>query len=288
MKLNLIKRKLFNLKLPNISFHPLFVGYLAFLLFSEAGQTALITLLVVLIHESGHFIFGKKYGKEYKEIKLYPYGAVIEENDFTLSENEWKIALFGPGINLILGIFSAIILLFNNGNGFWINFLNANITVALFNLLPAYPLDGARAILSISKKPLKILKVLRLSGIVIASVLVGIFILTLFNEGNYSFLIMGVFLFVGSMEGIEKEMGTRIASSLLSKEKNFSKGVPINEIAFDENTPIHKVINKMNSLKITDVVVISNKRRIKTFSEEEILKLATENSPNIKLKEIIN
>lgn len=279
-------KKIKYLSFPRISFHPLFLGYLTYLFLCGAGNTALICLIAVFLHESGHFIISKKFGIDTSELVFYPYGAVIEEDELRVDKNEWIVALSGPVVSLILGLICAIIVLINSGNNFWNSFLNANLTIFIFNLLPAYPLDGARAILSVSKNPLKTIKYLRIGGIAISIILILCFIVSVFGNQNYSFLIMGVFLLIGSIRGIEREMSVRIAKTLLSSEKQYKKGVPVTQIAFDEETPIHKVLTKISPSKITDVIVVRQKQTVKVIPEDELLTSAIEKLPNTKLKDI--
>lgn len=279
-------KKIKNISFPRITFHPLFLGYLTYLFLCGAGENAIICILAVFLHESGHFVMAKKLQIETGELVFYPFGAVIEEDELEVNKNEWLVALAGPFVSLFLGITSGIILILNVGNLFWAGFLNANLTIFIFNLLPAYPLDGARAIISVSKNPLKTVKLLRFVGIAISLVLIICFLVTLMFNQNFSFLIMGIFLFVGAVRGMEREMSVRIAKTLLCSQKQYKKGIPVSQIAFDEETPLHRVISKMTPTKITDVVVVKQNKSVKVIREEEFLQKAIISSPNTKLKEI--
>lgn len=279
--------RLKEINIPTIEFNSLFIAYLAYMFFCGSEMIALITVAVVLIHEIGHFIVGKMIGKEYSGIVLYPFGAVIEEEDYAPIKNEWIVAISGPAINLICAGIFGILLIYNPLNKTIIEVINANVTIALFNLLPIYPLDGARAILSISEKPMRMIKTLRIAGIVVSFIMILIFFATIFYKVNYSFLILGTFLLIGSIKGFEKEMSVRIAQTLLSNSKKYKKGVPITCIAFSEDTPTYQVLNKINQSKITDIEVISQNKRIGKITEKEFLDFVTHSSSQSKLKDLV-
>lgn len=281
-----ILSKLKFISLPRISFHPLFLVYLTYLFLCGDQFSVVVCLLAVFLHESGHYIVSNKLGKKVSELIFYPYGAVIEEDELSIDKNEWKIALAGPIMSLLLGLLCGIILLIIKNDIFCSRFLNANITIFIFNLLPVYPLDGGRAILSVSKKPLNVIKILRLCGVFVSILLIICFVISSFNTINYSFLIMGVFLLVGAVRGVEREMSVRVAKTLLSTDKQYKKGVPITQIAFDENTPIHKVISKFSPSKVTDVVVIKDNKKVDLIYEQDFLQKAVTKDANAKLKEM--
>ena len=124
-------KKIKFLSFPKISFHPLFIGYLTYLFMCSKSMQVIVCILSLFLHETGHFVTSKKIGKQVGEIVFYPYGAVIEEDEIDVKKDEWKVALSGPLISLILFIISGIIVLFIK-NDFWIEMVNANLTIFLF------------------------------------------------------------------------------------------------------------------------------------------------------------
>ena len=199
--------------LPRITVHPLFLGYLTVLFFCGAEREAFLSVGVVLLHEVGHIVVAKKVGIRLSDVVLYPYGAVMDTDYDTSESGSWKVAIAGPIVNAILALVG-VLLLFAGGGQMAVDFVNANLTVCIFNLLPVYPLDGGRAILSLSKKPLKTIKWLRLAGVVVASILFAVFCLSVAFGLNLTFGVMSVFLFVGAVTGVEKEMGGRVAKQI--------------------------------------------------------------------------
>ncbi|MFX0058254.1 MAG: site-2 protease family protein [Candidatus Hodarchaeota archaeon] len=113
--------------------------------------TAIIILFSILFHEIVHSFASKHYGLRIKEIELNFLGGFTKlEGEPTTPKSEEFIALVGPISNLLIG---TVILAF-----FYIfqlriqNYLLAslffagasNLAIGIFNLIPAYPLDGGR------------------------------------------------------------------------------------------------------------------------------------------------
>jgi stage IV sporulation protein FB len=110
---------------------------------------ALLVYGAALLHEIAHAVVACSYGLKIEEIELLPFGGVARIKDLDLStwdpKTEVAVALAGPVENLVLAGAAWILA----GYGVWnISlaglFLQANLAVAAFNLLPAWPLDGGR------------------------------------------------------------------------------------------------------------------------------------------------
>ncbi len=125
---------------------------------AELGFVALL-FLCILLHELGHALCARKFGIRTREIVLYPFGGIAALEDSPRPREELFIALAGPLVNLALcflifpatsfsqmqpedieqGNFSLILTPLDR-------LLLANILLALFNLLPAFPMDGGRVL----------------------------------------------------------------------------------------------------------------------------------------------
>ena len=125
-----------------------------------------LVFVCVLLHEFGHGLMAQEYGVRVRNITLFPFGgaAFIEQMPMR-SRSEMLITLAGPVVNVAIAVALAPILLligvFNGSNsvGDYLHYLDdaslggilvylffANVTIVLFNLLPAFPMDGGRLI----------------------------------------------------------------------------------------------------------------------------------------------
>lgn len=127
--------------------HPLFV--LVMIASIATGQfTEIITLFVIVLwHELGHVIAALRYGWTIREVKLLPFGGVVEVEEagtLPVREEVW-VAIAGPVQNVILAGIAFVL-----GHIGWIDsgwaddFVRVNVLIGLFNLLPILPLDGGR------------------------------------------------------------------------------------------------------------------------------------------------
>lgn len=122
---------------------------------------ALFTL--VLLHELGHSLAAIGYGIPVKDITLLPIGGVARlERMPEKPLHELVVALAGPLVNVILAIGLApviAVLAALQGEtislrmltepgvlGLLVFLLTANVTLAVFNMIPAFPLDGGRVL----------------------------------------------------------------------------------------------------------------------------------------------
>ncbi|WP_373228537.1 M50 family metallopeptidase [Cohnella sp.] len=127
--------------------HPLFV--LVMIASIATGRfVEIITLFaIVLWHELGHVVAALRFGWTVKEVKLLPFGGVVEVEGagaLPVREEMW-VAIAGPVQNAILAAIA-----YGLGQIGWIDtgwsddFVRANVLIGLFNLLPVLPLDGGR------------------------------------------------------------------------------------------------------------------------------------------------
>jgi Zn-dependent protease len=111
--------------------------------------TSVIFFLSILLHELGHSVIAKHYKVKVKRITLFVFGGVAEiTKEPPGSSAEFWIAVAGPVTSLLLaGVFYLLDSAFKGNEYFaapfrylaYINFL-----LALFNLIPGFPLDGGR------------------------------------------------------------------------------------------------------------------------------------------------
>jgi Zn-dependent protease len=139
--------------------HPTFLLVLLFPGVLSGGPVSVLLVLAVfgcvLLHELGHALAAQQFGIRTRDITLYPIGGVARlERMPRAAGAELVIALAGPAVNvaiagglLALGILSGGALLTSNVVGVMMTELLAvNVILALFNMLPAFPMDGGRVL----------------------------------------------------------------------------------------------------------------------------------------------
>jgi len=145
---------------------PLFVFFSGALAGDAAGAAFDVAVLLavfgcVALHEVGHALAARFYGIPTRDITLYPVGGVARLD--RMPERPWQeivIALAGPAVNLMIavGLVAGVVagntafpgaftsLAVEPAGVFVERLLMANVALLLFNLLPAFPMDGGRVL----------------------------------------------------------------------------------------------------------------------------------------------
>ncbi len=153
-----------------VRLHFTFLMLLGFLLFIGIGgkQSGLATALYilalfasVLLHEVAHALVARHHGVKTLEIVMYPIGGVSRPERPLKTGEEFWVALAGPAVNALIaavlfgwvawrqGVMPLELLRDPTDANLIQRIAFGNLLLCLFNLLPAYPMDGGRLLRSI-------------------------------------------------------------------------------------------------------------------------------------------
>ena len=111
---------------------------------------AVLFLASILLHELGHSWVARREGIEVDSITLWLFGGVSQlKGRFTSPGAEFRVAISGPLVSIVLGALFVLIAVAQvpssvDGVAAWLGYIN--LILAVFNLLPASPLDGGRVL----------------------------------------------------------------------------------------------------------------------------------------------
>lgn len=145
----------------------LLIGWVGYSYWQEHGTIAevvngvlfiLALFLCVVLHEYGHALTARKYGIKTRDITLYPIGGVarLERMPDKPIEELW-VAVMGPFVNVVIaallfaalaatGSLTPISSVTVTSGSFLERLMIVNISLVLFNLIPAFPMDGGRVL----------------------------------------------------------------------------------------------------------------------------------------------
>ena len=111
---------------------------------------ALLFVVSILLHELGHAWEARREGLEVDGITLWLFGGVSQfKGGFPSAGAEFRIAIAGPLVSLVLGVVFVLIAIAGlpsavDGVAAWLGYIN--LALLVFNLIPALPLDGGRVL----------------------------------------------------------------------------------------------------------------------------------------------
>ncbi len=164
--------------------------------------------ICVILHELGHALMARRFGISTKDITLYPIGGVARlESIPRKPKEELLVSLAGPVVNLVIAVsllpFIDVDSMRNNESvaqigpsNFLLAFSMVNIWLALFNLVPAFPMDGGRvfrALLSFWTDRARATRIAALLGQLIA---IGFIFLGFYL--NPFLIFIGLFIILGA------------------------------------------------------------------------------------------
>ncbi|HKA08557.1 MAG TPA: site-2 protease family protein [Gemmataceae bacterium] len=203
----------------------LLLGWIGFAGFTSTGDVgaalasvALVcaVFVIIVLHELGHAMAARYYGIPTRDITLLPIGGVARlERMPEKPAQELVVALAGPAVNVVLaGIFFVIAMIqdlsppesvLTFGDGLVLQLLLVNVGLVLFNMLPAFPMDGGRvlrALLAMRLGPTRATEIAATVGRGMAIVLgsVGL-LLPLFGGPMQPMLVLvAIFVWIGAGE----------------------------------------------------------------------------------------
>ncbi|HLH17162.1 MAG TPA: site-2 protease family protein [Bryobacteraceae bacterium] len=203
-----------------VRFHFTFVLLLIFLLFIGIGAkqsgafTAvyIIALFVsVLIHEIGHTLVARRYGIRTIEIVMFPIGGVSRPERQPKPSEELWVAIAGPLVNLLIG--AGLLAWVASAHGWQAmerlqeptdaNLAEriglGNLVLCVFNLLPAYPMDGGRILRSILALRLPVEEATRIAASA-GQTLAFLMGLAGLLYGNFLLLFVALFVWIGAAQ----------------------------------------------------------------------------------------
>ncbi len=252
-----------------------------------------LTIFVcVILHELGHALTAQRFKIKTREIIILPIGGLAQfESIPEKPKEELLVALAGPAVNVLIAalLFPFVSLTQDlkeletlsriGPSNFLITLMNINLWLAIFNLIPAFPMDGGRvlrALLAFRLSHAKATAIAASVGQVLAMVFV--FLGFFFNP----FLIfIGFFIFLGAQ-----------SEAAYARSKFMLKGFTVKDVLMHEIPYIHgdatikeaaaKLLNSQNRNFVVDRLG----KPVGTLSRDTIIKALGEQGEDIVVDKV--
>jgi Zn-dependent protease len=194
----------------------LFVAFLGMVYAFQGGAKAAIAgvsfilalFLSVTLHELGHSVVARGFGVKVNGIVLLPIGGVSQMSEMPEKPSqEFLIALAGPATSVVLGLLlgGASLLLYGpaatfkttvTGGLFIPNLARVNLLLAIFNLLPGFPMDGGRIFRAVLANAMPFDRATAIAAAVGRLFAIGLGLVGLFT--NIWLVFIAVFIYFGA------------------------------------------------------------------------------------------
>lgn len=270
-----------------ISFDLSFLLFAVLLIYLGSFMLLLNYIAVLFLHEYAHAVVAKRLGYSAGNIKVSAFGVRLNMDSSVMRPgDEIKIAMAGPLINIMLAVLCfALWWVFPITFHFTNLFCLANVITAVVNLIPAYPLDGGRAFLCLLgrfagvKRAAIICAVL---NILISMVLFSIFFITLKGGLNLTYLFMGAFILVSSINK-KPNKGFDFLRYKTLKQKS---GTKVRTVVISSDVALFKVVGFVSANYFFHFLITQNGVPIGELYESDLERICEKYPPNVAIGEV--
>ena len=256
-----------------IAVHPLFYAFGVYYALTGRIIVFIIYTACAVMHEIGHSIAAANTGYRLDRITLMPFGAVVKGDiDGLKLKDEIKIALAGPFLNLVVGLFLvACWWIFPTLYAFTDTVCQANLSLALINLIPAFPLDGGRVLsAAVALKWGKSVSsaVCKITGVAISLLLFLAFLITVFSGVNLSLLFFALFVCFGAFGKAKDNKYIKLYTAVWVK--NLKRGAIVKRQAVDKSVLVKKVMSMLDETAVNEIDVYEKDKKVATLSPRKL------------------
>lgn len=194
--------------------HPTFWLLLGFVLLTQGSLFAVVFTAAifgcVVLHEFGHALTARSFGIGTRDITIYPIGGVARLSRMPKSPGaELLISLAGPAVNLVIAAVLGLAVQSSVLSAVWEraavvdefarDLVLANLALAVFNMIPAFPMDGGRVVRALLSGLVGRLRATEIAAALGQALAIGLPIVLMFL-GMFSFMhvILAAFVFMAA------------------------------------------------------------------------------------------
>ena len=261
---------------------------------AAAGAGFVLVLFgCVVLHEFGHALTAKRYGIRTRDITLLPIGGVarLERMPDDPKQELW-VALAGPAVNVLIaagllawlslaGGFRQLAGLSVTGGPFFERLMVVNLFLAVFNMLPAFPMDGGRVLRATLAMRLDYVKATQIAatvgqGMALLFALMGLL-------GNPFLLFIAFFVWIGAaQEASMVQMRTALSGIPLSRAMitDFQALSPLD--------PLSRAVDLLLAGSQKDFPVVQDSHVVGVLTEKELVSALSTGGMDVPVERVMH
>jgi Zn-dependent protease/CBS domain-containing protein len=276
----------------------LLIAWLAYGYYAEGGSSAalgrvlfiLLLFLCVVLHEFGHAFAAKAYGINTPDITLLPIGGVARLQRMPEEpKQELIIAIAGPLVNVVIALCLFLVIgsralvspMAMQSGDLLTNLLAINIALVLFNLLPAFPMDGGRVLRALLATRMSYVRATQVAatigqGFAFLFGFAGLF-------GNPFLLFIALFVYVGASQ-----------EAALAQIKAVSRSFPVSSAMVREfrtlleNATLEEAVDALLATSQHDFPVVAEDGSVAgILTRHDLIAALRKNDPKIRVGDVM-
>ncbi|WP_138429833.1 site-2 protease family protein [Fodinibius saliphilus] len=259
----------------------------------------LVLFACVVLHELGHALTARRFNIPTQQITLLPIGGLASLEKMPEDpKEEFLVAIAGPAVNVVIAFLLYLILPVEqflvedpevaeevlstiNGSNFLFYLFSANVLLVLFNMIPAFPMDGGRVF-----RALLSLKFNRVQATQMAAKLgqlVAFFFLFIGLFYNPILILIAIFVYFGAQ-------GESVMVQQLSILKNHKveEAMMTNITTLQPEDSLDEVVNIILTGTERDFIVTKSGEVTGILHQADLIQAFKTNRSNTKVKDIMD
>lgn len=247
----------------------------------------------VIFHELGHSVAAKRFNIKTKDITILPIGGVAQlESIPEKPKEELVVALAGPAVNFI--IVAALLpfvwrsmsanpeeisLAVTGPENFLPSLVRVNLWLALFNLIPAFPMDGGRVLRALLGFRLSHARATSIAAS-LGQILAIIFVVIGFI-GNPFLIFIGFFIFLGAQGEV-----------VYSRSKFMLQGYTVSNVlmreipSIDAFASLREAASRLLDTQNRNFLVTQEGKPLATISRDDIIRGLAESNDTVNIQSL--
>jgi Zn-dependent protease/CBS domain-containing protein len=241
----------------------LLLAFFAWICYKDGGPQAgvagvvfiLLIFLCVLLHEFGHALAARTFGIRTPDITLLPIGGVARLERMPANpQQEFVIAIAGPAVNVLIAVVIFVVMggvvpvtefdPVDTASGTLLdNLLELNLMLVVFNMIPAFPMDGGRVLRALLATRMRYPAATRIAARIgqVIAVLFGLFGFALpdvriLGFGGPMLGFIAIFVFLGAQQELayaqfrETAQSLRVGQAMITRFQALPTSLRVGEI----------------------------------------------------------